>query len=73
MVGSPLFDKVSITRDDGSVTVIAAYNNTKENVFVQKVAVNGKTLDKPFLDHFQLADATIEFWMSNQPSKWIQE
>jgi len=70
MVGSPLFDKVSITREDGSTLVIVAHKNSAENVYVQNVTVNGKSLDKPFLDHFQLADATVEFWMSNQPSKW---
>jgi len=55
-MGSPLFDKVTVYRDtiEGNTCTleIIAHNNSKVNVYVDKVLLRGKEFSGyPFLDH----------------------
>lgn len=71
-IGSPLFEEIKIQKEDGILTVIAN-NVSKENIYVERVEINGKSVDMkhPFLLHKQLSgNATLEFWMKNKPSNY---
>ena len=74
-IGSPLFDKATIHLDgktDAAHTfTITANNNSRENVYVQSVKLNGKAYDKTSIQHADLAaGGTLEFEMGSAPSTW---
>jgi predicted alpha-1,2-mannosidase len=52
-VGSPLFDKISIQLNPdyykGKQFVIETENNSKDNVYVQNIELNGEVQDSPFI------------------------
>lgn len=70
-LGTPLFEKAVIHRDDDTTITITAENVSRENKYVQSVSVNGKEQTKTYVDADVLAkgkDATIAFTMGNTPS-----
>lgn len=70
VLGSPLFKKATITMEDGKKLVIEANNNTQENVYVQFVTLNGKSVDKNYITYRDIVNGgTIHFDMNNQPNK----
>lgn len=70
VLGSPLFKKATITMEDGKKLVIEANNNTQENVYVQSVTLNGKSVDKNYITYRDIVNGgTIRFDMNNQPNK----
>ena len=70
-IGSPLFDKATIHQPGGRDIVINAPGNSRENVYVQGLTVDGQQHDRAYLTHDQLADgATLTFQMGPQPSGW---
>ncbi|MHC4226634.1 MAG: GH92 family glycosyl hydrolase [Planctomycetota bacterium] len=73
-IGSPIFDKVTIHLDyryyKGGKFVIEAKNNSKNNVFIQSATLDGKTLNKPWFYHRQLADGgKLVLQMGPNPNK----
>ena len=71
IIGSPLFDKVTIHLENGNDIVIVANNNSNENVYIQSAKINGSEYNSMFLTHKQLTEGcTIEFEMGNTPSTW---
>jgi putative alpha-1,2-mannosidase len=71
-IGSPLFQEIVVKKGDGYLTV-KANNLSDENIYVERVEINGKSIDmkNPFLVHQQLAgNATLEFWMQNNPKQY---
>ncbi len=69
-IGSPVFEKISITLPGGKEFVVKAKNCSKENKYIQSAILNGKTLDKPWFTHESLIKGgTLEFVMGNQPNK----
>lgn len=68
-IGSPLFDEVTLNLESGKSLVIKANNNSKENVYVQSMKVNGKDYTKSYIKHNDLINAgTIEFNMGSTPN-----
>ncbi len=64
--GRPMIDKATIKLPTGQLEVIA-HNNSPQNMYVSKVVLNGKELDKPFFTHEQLlAGGKLEFYMSDK-------
>lgn len=57
-IGSPVFNKIAITLDNkyyqGKQFIINAKNNSKENLYVQSVKLNGKSLNRMFLYHNEI-------------------
>lgn len=51
VLGSPIFDKVTITLENGRTFVIRARNNSDRNIYVQSSTLNGKEFTKWFLRH----------------------
>ncbi len=69
-LGSPLVEEAIIHLDNGKTLTITAKNQSKENVYVQRVSVNGKTLEGNLLSHNDIMNGgEIIFEMSNQPKE----
>lgn len=69
VLGSPLFDKVTINLENGSQFVIKAKNQSNENMYVQRVSMNDQAYPYSFLSHGDIMKGgTIEFEMSSSPN-----
>ncbi len=71
VIGSPLFDKMTVHMDNGKDLVIIAENNSGKNVYVQSLLVNGNPHNDAFIAHDVIANgATLVFEMGDKPSDW---
>ena len=70
VLGAPLFKKMTLKLENGKQIVITAPRNSDENIYVNKVTVNGQPYSKEYLNHFDLMKgAVIQFDMQAQPNK----
>jgi len=70
VIGSPLFDKATIKLENGKILEIVASNNSAENIYIQKVEVNGEEYQYTYLPHEMLMKGgKIEFYMGAEPNK----
>ncbi len=53
-IGTPIFPKAAISLENGKTFVIRALNLSKENFYIQSVALNGKPHTKSFLTHAEI-------------------
>ena len=72
LVGSPRVQSATLqlkhAYSASSTLKIITYNNSEDNVFVQKLLVNGKEHNTPIIDRSVLAAASgcvLEYYMSN--------
>ncbi|TDV43668.1 GH92 family glycosyl hydrolase [Actinophytocola oryzae] len=71
VIGSPLFRRAVVRMDNGNELVVDAPNNSRENVYVQGLTVNGTPWDRVFLPHEMIAGGgTLYFRMGPRPSTW---
>jgi predicted alpha-1,2-mannosidase len=71
VIGSPLFTKATVHLDNGAELVINAPNNSRDNVYVQSLTINGEPWSKTYVPHSMLADgAVLDFEMGPNPSSW---
>ncbi|WP_433766053.1 GH92 family glycosyl hydrolase [Flavobacterium ginsenosidimutans] len=69
-LGSPLIKNAVLNLENGKTFEIETVNQSDKNVFVSKVLLNGKQLDKPFLKHEDVINGgKITFYMSSKPNK----
>lgn len=69
-IGSPQFEEVTVNLEGNKKLVIKANNNSKKNVYVDSMYVNGEKYDKTFIKYEDLIKGgTIEFNMSSTPNK----
>ena len=74
IIGSPLFDKVTVRLDPqyytgGSFTVVAR-NNSPQNVYVQSASLNGQPLERAWIRHQEIAaGGCLELFMGPNPNK----
>ena len=69
-IGSPLVKSASIPLPNGKTFKIITKNQGEDKVYVKAVYLNGKKIDKPFIEHSDIMDgATLEFHMQNKPAK----
>ncbi|MFC6997071.1 GH92 family glycosyl hydrolase [Rufibacter roseus] len=69
-IGSPLFDKATITLGNKKKLVIETQNNSADNVYIQSASFNGKPLNNCWLYLDELMKGgKLEFVMGNQPNK----
>lgn len=75
VIGSPNIDEAKIKLNNGKSFKIRVLNNSDENVYIEKVFLNGKPLEKSFITHKQITKGGIlEFQMSKTPNKnWATE
>jgi predicted alpha-1,2-mannosidase len=69
VLGSPLFDKVTLNLDNGNQFVIKANGNVSENVFINKASLNGRNYTRNFLRHEDIRKGgELVFDMSKEPN-----
>lgn len=69
-IGSPLVDEAVINLENGKKVNIKALNNSKENVYVQKVIWNGKEIKNYIIQHSELMKGgDLVFQMGAKPLK----
>lgn len=70
VLGAPLFKKMTIHLKNGNQVIINAPENSAENLYIDKMTVNGKNYTKNWLSHKELMKgATINFEMTDTPNK----
>ena len=69
-IGTPLFEKVTIHRDDGHTITISAPGVSRENKYVQSLSVNGVSQTAAYLsaEVLQGERVTLDFAMGSTPS-----
>ncbi|HEU5469068.1 MAG TPA: GH92 family glycosyl hydrolase, partial [Actinophytocola sp.] len=71
VIGSPLFRKAVVHLENGRDLVINAPNNSRDNIYVRALRVDGRPYDKCWLPHELLAGgAVLDFEMGPEPSDW---
>lgn len=70
VIGSPVFEKATISLENGKTFVIQAKNNNPENVYIQSAELNGKPLDKNYITFDDInKGGEMVFEMSVTPNK----
>ena len=70
-IGSPQFKRMTVHLENGRDLVVKARNNSRRNVYVQSLKLNGRRYDRAYLRHRDIArGGTLEFKMGPQPSDW---
>jgi putative alpha-1,2-mannosidase len=65
--GSPVVDHAVINLDNGKKFTINVKNQSAKNVYVQKMVLNGKPLDKLFISHDEIMNGgEVTFYMSSK-------
>lgn len=68
--GSPLMDEATVNVGNGKTFRIIANNNSKKNIYIQSIKLNGKPYTKSYIHHKDVvAGGTLEFEMGPEPSK----
>ena len=71
VIGAPQIRKATVHLSNGKTFAMNANNLSDENIYVQSVELNGKTIDDPFLSYSAVSGGgTLSFEMGPQPSKW---
>jgi len=69
-IGSPLVKEAIVHLENGNKFKVSTKNQSKENVFVNSIIVNGEKYDSFMLDHSVISKGgEIVFEMSNEPNK----
>ncbi|RXM44883.1 GH92 family glycosyl hydrolase [Flavobacterium sp. YO64] len=69
-LGSPLLKNAVLNLENGKTFEVETVNQSDKNVFVNKVLLNGKQLERPFLKHADVMNGgKITFYMSSKPNK----
>lgn len=69
-IGSPLVKRAILNLENGERLIIRAENQSAENVYVQKVEINGKVINRRYLEHSELVSGgEITFFMGPGPER----
>lgn len=69
VIGSPLFDKITLKLENGETLQINTKNNSKRNVYVNAINLNGRAWDNNYFKHAELIKGgKISYYMSSQPN-----
>lgn len=69
-LGSPVFEKATITLENGKQFVIEAKNNSQKNVYIQSATLNGKSYTHNFIRYQDIINGgVVKFEMGEQPDK----
>jgi predicted alpha-1,2-mannosidase len=68
--GSPKVDKATVNISGDKTFTIIARNNSKENIYIQSVKLNGKNLNRTYITYDEIiSGGTLEFTMGNTPNR----
>jgi len=69
VLGSPLFDKVTIHLQDGKKFTVEVANNSIENIYIQKVEMNGQQQSNGTIKHQDIINGgVLKIIMGKQPN-----
>jgi predicted alpha-1,2-mannosidase len=67
-LGSPLVERAVVHLENGKTLKVLTHDQSRENVFVQRVEINGKEIDRRYLVHQELVDGgVVEFFLGSEP------
>ena len=70
IIGSPLFDEVTINLENGKKFIVKAKNVSDKNIYIQSASLNDKPLTKSFITYNDIMNGvSLIFEMGNQPNK----
>ncbi len=74
-IGSPFFEKTTITLPDGKTFTVKAKDYSEDNKYIQSARLNGKAMDRAWFTHEELtAGGILELVMGPEPNKdWGKE
>jgi len=68
-LGSPSITNAVMNLDNGNTFEVTAKNQSAKNVYVEKVELNGKVLDRPFITHNAImSGGNLTFYMTDKPN-----
>ena len=66
-IGSPLVKEAEITFENGNSLKIKAVNQGKENVYINKIVLNGKQLNRLYITHSEIVSGgELVFYMKKR-------
>jgi predicted alpha-1,2-mannosidase len=69
VLGSPLFNKITLHLENGNTFLINAKNNSNENIYINKAKLNGKNYTRNFIKHIDIMNGgSMDFDMSPAPN-----
>ena len=69
-IGSPIFEKSTITLQGGKTFVIEAENVSKDNFYIQSATLNGESFNQTTISHKQITQGgTLHFVMGSKPNE----
>ena len=69
-LGAPLFPEMSIELENGNIIRISAPENSSENIYIDKMYINGKPWDKNYVRYNDLMEgAWLHFEMTDKPNR----
>ncbi len=69
VIGSPLFDKITLHLENGNTFEVKANNNGFDHFYIQSATLNAKTLDRPWIGHDEIMNGgSLIFEMGNKPN-----
>ena len=69
-LGSPAVEEATIQLENGKSFRVEAKNQSDKNVYVEKVLLNGKQIDRLYITHDEIMQGgTLTFYMSPKPNK----
>jgi predicted alpha-1,2-mannosidase len=73
-IGSPLFQRSTISLGGGRRFIVEARETSPSNLYVQSATLNGRTLDRAWLKHEEIASGgKLVLRMGATPSAWGRE
>lgn len=70
--GSPLFRRITLSLENGNKFEISALQNNSENIYIDKITLDGKMYDKNFITHSDLMKGgKLQFEMIKTPNKTL--
>ena len=70
VIGSPLFDKVTLNLENGKQFTIITHNNSATNLYVQSAKLNGINYSKSYFNHQDIVKGgELVFEMGDKPNK----
>jgi putative alpha-1,2-mannosidase len=70
LIGSPVFDKATLTLGNGKTFVIKADQNGPQHPYIHSAQLNGAAFNKVYLTHQEItAGGEVDFDMDSTPNK----
>lgn len=69
-IGTPFFENITMKLSNGKEFTIRANGRSAKNKYIQSATLNGKTWNKPWFTHQELAQGgVLEFQMGDRPNR----